>query len=333
MFKKTSSFQNSFFGNFAYQQIIERHKDHLLIRLLKCVDLSFIEELVKDCYCADNGRPAYQPVMMFKILFLQTLYNQSDVQIIENIDTNILFRYFTGLALDDSLPDRSLLGKFKDRLGEDKFNQIFNQIINLAKNSGLLDQRLRLIDCTAIKARVDLNRCQQEKTDDQDHHYIDRSTPDPEASTGHKSTNKKWYGYKSGILLDPVSEMVTAVETTTASVADTDQLETLVAKDPHGFKRLCGDKGFQGHQQFLQDRKIINNVIRRDNMKIPKRLIYHLDKKVRPCIERKFAECKLYHGLGKARYWGRFKIHLQSLLIYLTANLKKLVNFLLPINT
>jgi len=334
MYKSQSSFQSSMFGNYAFKSVIERNRDHLLVRLNDCVDLSFIEEIVSDCYCHDNGRPAYHPVIMFKILFLQTLYNESDEKIIEAVDTNILFRYFAGLSLEDDIPDRTLLGKFKSRLGEDRFNEIFNRIVGLAKNIGLLDNRLRLIDCSAVKADVDLYRCRKDKKDNNDKTFINRNTTDPDASTGHKSANNRWYGYKSGIMIDAESEIVTAVETTTAKIADTNHLENLVDKDiaaSGGAKRICGDKGFVGHNEFLKQRKIVNNVIRRDNMKKPRRLIYRLDKMVRPIIEHKFAEGKKYHGLGKARHRGRWRVHIQSLIIYLTMNLKKIANYLSPI--
>jgi len=336
MFKSQGSFTNSMFGSYAYDKVISRNLNHLLVRLNNSIDLSFIEALVQDCYCHDNGRRAYHPVLMFKILFLQTLYNESDEKIIEAIDTNILFRYFVGLSLEDEIPDRTLLGKFKNRLGEEKFNQIFNRIVELAKENGLVDSRLRLIDCTAITANVDIYRCTKTKQADNDSDYINRSTPDKEASTGHKTAHKKWYGYKSGIIIDAESEIVTAVETSTASRHDVEHLESLVEKDiatSGGAQRLGGDKGFVGKDTFLKDKNIINSIIRRNNMKQPRRLSYKLDKMVRPIIEHKFAEGKNLHGLGKAKYWGRLKVHIQTLLIYLTMNLKKIVNFLVPIKT
>lgn len=159
MYKPQSSFQNSMFGNYAFKNVVSRNKNHLLVRLHNSIDLSFIEEIVSDCYCHDNGRPAYNPVIMFKILFLQTLYDESDEKIIEAVDANILFRYFIGLSLEDDIPDRTLLGKFKTRLGEERFNDIFNHIVGLVKEIGLLDNRLRLIDCSAVKANVDVYRC------------------------------------------------------------------------------------------------------------------------------------------------------------------------------
>lgn len=333
MFKSQASFSNSFFGNYAYRQIIERHKEHLLIRLSETVSLSFIEDLVSDRYCPDNGRDAYNPVLMFKILFLQNLYNLSERKIAEECDTNILFRYFIGLSLEEAVPNFTLLGKFKERLGEEKFTEIFNRIILLAKKEGLINNELRLIDCTKIVAKVDISKCKKDKKDDNDSSYINRNSPDREADIGHKSANNSWYGYKSGILLAADSEIVTALETTPASVHDIHHLERLVEKDlkiTGGFNRLSGDKAFIGKEGFLKEKQIIDNTIRKSNMKHPRRKSYLSDKKTRSIIEHKFAEGKNLHGLGRAKYWGRLKIHIQSLLIYLTMNLKKITSILNP---
>ena len=56
---------------------------HLLKRIEKAVDFSFINELLADSYCKNNGRPAKEPEMMMKLLFLQHIYGLSDVKVIE----------------------------------------------------------------------------------------------------------------------------------------------------------------------------------------------------------------------------------------------------------
>ena len=52
-------------------------KDHLLRKIDKVIDFGFIREKVKDLYCADNGRPAIDPVVLFKMLFIGYLYTRS----------------------------------------------------------------------------------------------------------------------------------------------------------------------------------------------------------------------------------------------------------------
>ena len=45
-------------------------KDHLLRNIDKAINFSFIYDKVKDLYCPDNGRPAIDPVVLFKMLFI-----------------------------------------------------------------------------------------------------------------------------------------------------------------------------------------------------------------------------------------------------------------------
>ena len=63
-----------------YEKIPE---NHLLKRIDKAVDFSFINELLEGSYSKNFGRPAKEPEMMMKLLFLQYIYNLSDVKVIE----------------------------------------------------------------------------------------------------------------------------------------------------------------------------------------------------------------------------------------------------------
>ena len=57
--------QNSFFG-MIYEELIPA--DHLLRELSAAVEFSFVSELVKDCYCPNNGRPSWDPLNCFSIV-------------------------------------------------------------------------------------------------------------------------------------------------------------------------------------------------------------------------------------------------------------------------
>lgn len=341
MFKSQSSFQSSFFGSFAYQGILARHQDHFLVRLLSAVDFSFVTPLVEECY-SGLGRPAYNPVIMMKLLLLQTLYDLSERDVIEQADTNILFRAFLGISLDDDIPHWTVLGKFRERLGEERFEEIFNRVVVMAKEVGLLDEKLRILDSTAVKARVDVARHvgkHGEDDDDSPHRLEDRS-PDPEARTGHKSTHVRWYGYKEHISIDPASDIVTAVITTPANVSDITPSVDLIDKERELFedearpiRQVTGDKGYVGRSEEFKERNILDYTIPRDNMKPKVGTWYRSAKKQRSKIERIFAEGKTNHHLGKCRYWTRWKTHVQGLLTFLAMNLKRITNFLQPATT
>lgn len=341
MFKSKTSFQSSMFGSFAYNPILERRQDHLLMRMLRAIDFSFITPLVQDC-CSSLGRKAYDPVCMVKLLILQTLYDCSEREVVEQADTNLLFRAFLERSLDDEVPHWTLLGKFRERLGEERFTNLFNRVVVLANEAGLLDEKLRIIDSTAVIAKVDVARHVQaaENEDDGRPDRLDRRSPDPDARAGHKTAAKTWYGYKVHTSVDSSSDIVTAVETTSANVADVrcfvhllDQERALFPGRRRPIRQVTADKAYVGRTNELHKRRILDYSIPRKNMAEKRGSWFVSAKRKRPRIERIFAEGKTNHHLGRCRYWTRWKTHIQSLLVFLTMNLKRLANALCPMKT
>jgi len=339
MFKPQDQFTNSLFGSFAYDPIIGRNQDHLLVRMNKLINWSFVEEETADCY-SELGQRAIHPLRMFKLLIIQQLYDLSERETMTNTDCNIIYRYFVGLGLDEETPHWTELGKFKERIGAAAFERLFYRVLEEAEKLGIEISAKRNADTTDIKADVDLKRCAQDKQDKNDHAWVDRNTSDPDADFGHKNENKSWYGYKSHTNQEAEKELVTAVITTDAAETDESQLIPLIDKEREyrgekAVRQQGGDKGFVGHAEELAERNILDYVIPRDNMKKDKaekdgnKHYIHL-KKQRHKVERKFAEGKKKHGLGRARYRGRWKVHLQGLLIYLVMNLKRIINLLTP---
>ena len=109
MLRENKERQNSFYST-LYEKIPE---SHILKQIDKAVDFSFINDLLESSYCKNFGRPAKEPEMMMKLLFLQYVYNLSDVKVIEEANCNLAFLWFLGLNPEDKLPDPSLLAKFR----------------------------------------------------------------------------------------------------------------------------------------------------------------------------------------------------------------------------
>ena len=339
MFKNQDQFTNSMFGSYAYDPIIKRNQDHLLVKINKLIDWSFVENEVADCY-SHLGQNAIHPVRIFKLLIIQNLYNLSERDVMINVDCNILYRYFVGLGLNENVPHWTELGKFKERIGEDNFERLFYAVLDEAERLGIDISKKRNADSTDVAAKVDVKKCAKDKIDDNDKKYVDRNTPDKDAKFGRKESNgKSWYGYKSHINQDPNTELITANITTGANATDESLLIALIDKERDWRGENCigqqgGDKGYIGHTQELQERGIKDFVIPRNNMKKAKQekennLHYQYLKRYRYKVEQKHAEGKR-SGLDKARCWGRWKMHVQSLLIYLAINLKRIVSLIMP---
>ena len=92
--------------------------------------------------------------MIFKILFLEFYYNLSDVEVVKQLRFNVLFRYFVEIKIEDPLPDDTSLVVFRKRLGEVRFERIFDNLVKQCKKKGLLEERVKTIDATHIIADV-----------------------------------------------------------------------------------------------------------------------------------------------------------------------------------
>jgi transposase len=124
-------------------------EDHFLRRVHELVDFSFINDLVKDSYCVYYGRPANEPELLFRLLFLQLLYNLSDERVIEDSQYNLAYKWFLGLNPEDSLPDFSQLSRFRvHRLGANRVEKVLEQIVKQCVENGLIQSKALIIDST-----------------------------------------------------------------------------------------------------------------------------------------------------------------------------------------
>ena len=124
-------------------------KDHLLRRIKENIDFSFINPLMKEQYCEEFGRPAYEPEIMFKSLFLQTLHHLSDREYISRAETDMSYKYFLELDPEDEVPNYSLLSKFRNtRISEDMLEEFLSETIRQAIDKGIIKSNSIILDST-----------------------------------------------------------------------------------------------------------------------------------------------------------------------------------------
>ena len=149
MLRKEPERQQSFYC-VLYDKIPE---DHILKKVSTVVDFSFINELLEGSYCKNFGRPAKEPEMMMKLLFLEYLYNLSDVKVIEEASLNLVYLWFLGLNPEDKLPDPSLLAKFRtQRLKDITLDDVISEIVRQCVENGLIKGDSLTVDTTHIEA-------------------------------------------------------------------------------------------------------------------------------------------------------------------------------------
>ncbi len=318
---RAKSSQLSFYGNHIYDRVIPNK--HFLKLLDKAVDFSFVNELCRDAYTPDFGRPAYESELMFKVLFLQFLYDISDRRVEEEVKFNLVLKWFVGLVIDESPPDSSSLTRFRDRLGEERFAQIFNRIVELARERGLISDRLSIVDSTHVKAKVDTFKMK----DNPD------VSPDKDARYGYKSRKKPFFGYKAHASMDSDSEFITKLETTPGNANDGNEFPRVVDRKAN---TVTADKAYDSkkNHRLLKRKKSTSAIITKRNRRSRQLKRHQMKPEIiaaqreRPKIDRKFAELKRFHGLREARYWGLAKVAIQFTLTAIVCNLKRMVKLL-----
>ena len=130
---------------------------HLLRKIEAAVDFSFIYDEVREYYCADNGRPSIDPVQLVKYLLIGFLYNINSEREIEiEIQGSMPYRWFMGLDLDDKVPDHSTISQNRRRRfnGTNVYRRLFERILALCMEKGLVDGKLILTDSTHLRANA-----------------------------------------------------------------------------------------------------------------------------------------------------------------------------------
>ena len=79
--------------------------DHLLRKIDSAIDFTHIYEIVEDLYCADNGRPSIDPVVIFKMVLIQHLYGLPSLRrTVEEIKMNVAYRWFLRYLMNEPIP-------------------------------------------------------------------------------------------------------------------------------------------------------------------------------------------------------------------------------------
>lgn len=228
-------------------------KDHLLRDIQQTIDFTFIYDLVKDKYSEDNGRPSINPVVLFKIVFIQYLFGiRSMRQTIKEIEVNMAYRWFLGYDLIQPIPHFSTFGKNYSRrfAGTDIFEQIFERILREAVKSNLVDPATVFIDATHIKASANKKKAIDKQVPVEAKHYyqellkeinedraehdkrpfndndeppptknIKKSTTDPDCGDFHKGEHQRCFAYTAHVACDP-NNFILKAEVSAGNVHD-----------------------------------------------------------------------------------------------------------------
>lgn len=130
-------------------------EDNLLRRFNNLVDFSFVYDELKDNYCRDNGRNSIDPIRMFKYLFLKTIFDLSDVDIVERSKYDMSFKYFLNMAPEEPVINPSSLTKFRKLrlIDVNLLDMLINKTVEIAIEKEIIKSKSIIVDATHTKAR------------------------------------------------------------------------------------------------------------------------------------------------------------------------------------
>ena len=129
-------------------------KDNFYRHLETTIDLSFVRELVRDCY-ASSGRPSVDPMVFFRlqlVMFFEDI--RSERQLMEVAADRLSIRWFLGYDLHEPLPDHSSLTRIRERYGLEIFRRFFERIVEMCIDAGLVWGKELYFDATKVEANA-----------------------------------------------------------------------------------------------------------------------------------------------------------------------------------
>jgi len=130
-------------------------KDNLLRKINELIDFSFIYDELVTKYCTNNGRNAESPIRMFKYLLLKTIYDISDVDVVERSRFDMSYKYFLEMAPEEDVINPSSLTKFRKlRLKDtDLLNLLIGRTVSIAIEKGIIKSKSIIVDATHSLSR------------------------------------------------------------------------------------------------------------------------------------------------------------------------------------
>ena len=327
---------------FSYISPEQRVRQDHPLRPIRCM----VDEILKQLspqfskMYAKVGRPSIPPEQLLRAQLLQMLYSVgSERLLMEEMDYNILFRWFVGLNLDDPVWDATVFTKNRDRLLEAEVAKEFlARVVAQARDQGWTSDEHFTVDGTLLEAWASAKSFQPkdqkgsgppddpgnptvnfrgEKRWNQTH----ESKTDPDALLARKGAGKEAkLSYCGNLLVENRNGLiVSSLVWEATGTAERDAAMVMLQQVPGiGQVTVGGDKGFDTAEFVRECRNmsvtphVAQNLARRGGSAIDGRTTqcesYHISQKKRKRIEECFGWLKTIALLRKVRHRGTLKV-------------------------
>jgi len=215
-------------------------RNEVLEAMGRLVDWAGLRAQMASAYSVGVGCVGYDPVMLFKLLVLERLYDLSDGEAVHMASDSLSFRAFLGLLASDRVPDDTTLVKFRKRLREaGQFDALFGVIMAQmeARGLGVRQGSIKIVDATLVPAAVRGPRKPRDGG-------AEPAPLDPDAEVSSKN-GEAHYGYKLRHATDRETGLVTAHVLTGGATHDSQVFEELLDGSE---SEVLADKGYDSRR-------------------------------------------------------------------------------------
>ena len=307
------------------------------------IDWKPIDRLIRKYYQKGEsavGRPSYEGIVLFKMSLLQTWYGLSDYELEDQVNDRISFSRFVGIGMDGTVPDHSVVSRFRTELTQkgayDKLLILINE--QLEKKSILVKKGVIVDASVTDSPRKPKGKKEYEVVEDRNEENDQIKEKEiflKEKIKPGVDTQAKWikksgklhYGYKQHTATNQEG-LVLGLVTTSANESDIKHLDDVLELiDLPKRTWVKADKGYKsaGNDEILRRKKLKNHIMRKapKGKKLTEREMKcnKLVSKIRFKVERTFGSIHRWFGGGIARYVGLEKMHTQHLMEAIAYNL------------
>src|SRR6266849_4809512 len=246
------------------------------LRKVREITGRLLEELsdVFDEMYSTMGRPSIAPEKLLRALLLQVLYTvRSERMLIEELNYNLLFRWFVGLNMDDDVLDVTVFTKNRDRLLKAEVaRKFFDLVVDEARELDLMSDEHFTVDgtlleaCAGLKSFKSKDAVESAPPDDPGNPTVDfhgeqrsnathQSTTDPEALLARKGAGKEAkLSYTGNVLMENRNGIAVNGQVTQADGRAEPQAAIAMVEEIPGQQRvtLGADKGYD-NKEFVQE--------------------------------------------------------------------------------
>ena len=301
------------------------------VRAMTDIALEALSARFDEMY-AKTGRPSIPPEQLLRALLLQALYSiRSERLLVEQLEYNLLYRWFVGLGMNDRAWNQAVFSKNRERLlSGDVAAEFFGCVVEQARTMRLLSDEHFTVDGTLIEAWASHKSFRPKDGSDDDgeggfrgskrRNDTHRSTTDPEAKLYRKSNGQEAkLSYLGHVVIDNRYGLaVDATLTEANGRAEREAALKMAARLPgEGRVTLGADKGYDARDfvEGLRELDVTPHVAQNANgrrSRIDGRTTRHAgyekSQKKRKLVEQVFGWIKSTGGLRQTRHRGRDRV-------------------------